>query len=143
VVARGGTVAALAVDLYGLNEHLPADAPLSAYAVPGGGYRAIKASRGTYLLREMLKDLKGRGLLEGEPAEYALHSGRIGGATALQNGGASGTQIQEAGRWRSAAYMVYMRTDRDDEELSSMIWPATVPMPLPPAASPLACAHAP
>jgi hypothetical protein len=141
MVARGGTVAALAKQLYGLHVSLPPKAPLCSYVVPGGGYRTIKASRGTAVLREMLGELKEAGTLEGEPAEYALHSGRIGGASALQDGGASGAQIQEAGRWHSTAYLVYMRSNKDDDELSSMIWPASVPLPA--AACPLACARAP
>jgi hypothetical protein len=43
------------------------------------------------------------------PAQFALHSGRIGGATKLAAQGMSEVQIQRAGRWKSRAFMVYVR----------------------------------
>ena len=43
------------------------------------------------------------------PAHFALHSGRIGGATKLAAQGMSELQIQRAGRWKSRAFMFYMR----------------------------------
>ena len=43
------------------------------------------------------------------PAHFALHSGRIGGATKLAAQGMSELQIQRAGRWKSREFMVYMR----------------------------------
>ena len=44
-----------------------------------------------------------------DPAHFALHLGRIGGATKLAARGMSEFQIQRAGRWKSRAFMVYMR----------------------------------
>ena len=43
------------------------------------------------------------------PAHFALHSGRIGGATKLAAQRMSELQIQRAGRWKSRAFVVYMR----------------------------------
>ena len=43
------------------------------------------------------------------PAHFALHSGRIGGATKLAAQGMSELHIQRAGRWKSRAFMVYVR----------------------------------
>ena len=43
------------------------------------------------------------------PAHFALHSGRIGGATKLAAQGISELQIQRAGRWKSRTFMVFMR----------------------------------
>ena len=43
------------------------------------------------------------------PAHFALHSGRIGGATKLAAQGRSELQIQRAGRWKFRAFMVYVR----------------------------------
>ena len=43
------------------------------------------------------------------PAHFVLHSGWIGGATKLAAQGMSELQIQRAGRWKSRAFMVYMR----------------------------------
>ena len=43
------------------------------------------------------------------PAQFALHSGRIGGATKLAAQGMTELHIQRAGRWKSRAFMVYVR----------------------------------
>lgn len=43
---------------------------------------------------------------------YGAHSLRIGGATALAWTGASGDDIQAAGRWHSSAYLRYLRETR-------------------------------
>ena len=48
------------------------------------------------------------------PEEFALHSGRIGGATKLAAGGASDTVIQREGRWASNAFMRYVRANMED-----------------------------
>ena len=42
-------------------------------------------------------------------AQFALHSGRIGEATKLATQGMSELQLQRAGRWKSRAFMVYVR----------------------------------
>ena len=44
-----------------------------------------------------------------DPMKFALHSGRIGGATQLAAPGLSDLQIQRAGRWNSRAFMTYVR----------------------------------
>ena len=43
------------------------------------------------------------------PAHFALYSGRIGGATKIVAQGMSEMQIQRAGRWKSRAFVVYVR----------------------------------
>lgn len=48
--------------------------------------------------------------------KYALDSGRIGGATQLAKQSASAIHIQRAGRWNSASYMVYVRTDEEGSD---------------------------
>jgi integrase len=40
---------------------------------------------------------------------YSTHSGRIGGATMLWEGGASDAEIKEFGRWRSDTWKIYCR----------------------------------
>ena len=40
------------------------------------------------------------------PAHFAFHSGRIGGATKLATQGMLELQIQRAGRWKSRTFMV-------------------------------------
>lgn len=44
-----------------------------------------------------------------DPQQYALHSEKIEGATHLARSGATAIQIQRAGHWQSAAFMVYVR----------------------------------
>ena len=40
---------------------------------------------------------------------YGTHSGRIGGATMLWEGGASDAEIKELGRWKSESWKIYCR----------------------------------
>ena len=51
--------------------------------------------------------------------QYALHSGRIGGPTQLAAQGASDIQIQRAGRWKSLAFMVYVRAGGEGADFVS------------------------
>lgn len=44
-----------------------------------------------------------------DPAEYALHTGRIVGVTPLAAQGIPELQIQKAGRWKSRAFTAYVR----------------------------------
>ena len=49
------------------------------------------------------------------PQEYALHSLRSGGATALASGGDIAERvIQREGKWRSDAYKPYARNNVED-----------------------------
>ena len=50
------------------------------------------------------------------PEEFALHSGRIGGATRLAGMGASARVIQREERWSSSAFMVYVRANMEDPQ---------------------------
>ena len=53
----------------------------------------------------------------GNPEEYALHSLRIGGASALAAGGpVSQGVIQREGRWKSDAYKLYTRNKTEDSD---------------------------
>ena len=44
-----------------------------------------------------------------DPMQCALHSARIWGATQLAAQGISELQIQRIGRWKSRAFMIYVR----------------------------------
>ena len=55
------------------------------------------------------------------PLQYALHSGRIGGATQLAAQGATNVQIQRAGRWKSLALIVYVRAGGEGAEFVSQV----------------------
>ena len=48
------------------------------------------------------------------PEEFALHSGRIGGATRMAEMGAPPWVIQKQGRWVLQAFMGYMRSNMEN-----------------------------
>ena len=103
----GGQVGAVEIILELLRRHpsLPMDAPLTTRVVEERAVSTTRA-RATAALRLMVASAGG-----GEdPRLYALHSGRIGGATQLAAQGATQTQIQKAGRWKSDSYFVYIQT---------------------------------
>lgn len=56
--------------------------------------------------------------VEADP-KRALHSGRISGATQPTKRGASAIQIQRAGRWISAAFVVYVRAEGEGSDYVS------------------------
>ena len=87
-------------------------APLmQTYSV--AGWRVINRREATHALR-MIVAGAGRDSLQ-----CALHSGRIGGATQLAAQGASNVQIQRADRWKSLAFMVYVRAGGEGAEFFS------------------------
>ena len=103
----GGAVALL-VELLSVHPDLPSAAPLASYrqsenvAVWTYG-QALRA------LREVVAE-SGQ-----DPAEFALHSLRIGGASRLPAGGEMSERvIQREGRWKSDAYKVYTRSSMED-----------------------------
>ena len=80
----------------------------------------------TYYLRRGLsvvaterENREGGGKARLVPEKFALHSGRIGGATRLAAMGASSRVIQREGRWSSSAFMVYVRANMEDPQLVS------------------------
>ena len=56
-----------------------------------------------------------------KPEEFALNSGRIGGAPSLAAKGVSEAIIKEEGRWASDSFLVYVRANRRDPELVSAV----------------------
>ena len=79
----------------------------------GGRWQVISRSEATRVQRVLV------GSLGNDPQQYALHSGRIGGATHLARCGATIIQIQRAGRWKSTAFMVYVRAGGEGAEFVS------------------------
>ena len=63
-----------------------------------------------------------------DPEKFSTHSLRIGGATALAAAGVPDSTIQTLGRWKSLAFLVYIRTSITtlQRALLSMINPGTV-----------------
>ena len=90
------------LDLRDLHPEVRRSAPLMQTCT-ATGWKVITRIVATKALRWMLSSL-GR-----DSTQYALHSGRIGGATQLAAQGASDIQIRRAGRWKSQqAFMVYV-----------------------------------
>lgn len=107
VRARGGAVA-LVVELLSCHATLPDSAPLASYR-SGRAVRVVRYSAALRAVREVVEK-SGR-----NPQEYALHSLRIGGATALASGGDIAERvIQREGKWRSDAYKLYARNNVED-----------------------------
>ena len=100
------------LDLLDLYPTLEGAAPLmQTYFV--AGCRVINRREVTHALRAIVGGV-GR-----DPLQHALHSGRIGGATQLAAQGATNVQIQRAGRWKSLAFMVYVRAGGEGAEFVS------------------------
>ena len=74
---------------------------MQTYSV--AGWRVINRREATHALRVIVGGV-GR-----DPLPYALHSGSIGGATQSAAQGTTNVQIQRAGRWKSLAFMSYVR----------------------------------
>ena len=88
-----------------------------------GGWKVWTRGQATYCLRRGLsvaamaqENSKEGGKARLAPEEFALHSGRIGGATRLAAMGASSRVIQQEGRWSSSAFMVYVRANMEDPQ---------------------------
>lgn len=109
---RGYGALEIILDLLDLYPELSGSAPLMQTRT-ASGWKVISRAVATKALRRMVSSL-GR-----DPAQYALHSGRIGGATQLAAQGASDIQIQRAGRWKSLAFMVYVRAGGEGAEFVS------------------------
>ena len=98
------------------------DLPLMAYR-SHGGWKVWTRGQATYCLRRGLsvmatarEDREEGGKARLVPEEFALHSGRIGGATRLAAMGASSRVIQREGRWSSSAFVVYVRANMEDPQ---------------------------
>jgi len=101
-VTRSGEALKVLLDLLDLHPELGSHAPLMQ-SWAQDRWKVISRAEASRHLRLLVR-VAGR-----DPQKYALHSGRIGGATHLASMGASVIQIQRAGRWKSSAFMVYVR----------------------------------
>ena len=105
------------LELMMLYPSLGVRSPLATYATYADGNRWRVWTRNQ--VTASLRDLVGKqGLV---PGEYALHSGRTGGATRLAAGGVSTMQIQRRGRWKSDAFMMYVRATREEDRVSRVL----------------------
>jgi hypothetical protein len=109
----GGPGDALAV-LAACVRALPAAAgpqqPLMTYQGAGGTLRAVTRGVATALVRQLARY---QATAE-EAALFGTHAMRVGGATTLAHAGVPAEDIKRAGRWRSNAYVVYIRANMAD-----------------------------
>ena len=85
-----------------VHPQLPGEAPVTVPAT-SRGWDFSTRTEGVAALRLMV------GCNGGGPMQFALHSGRIGGATQLEAQGISELPIQHAGRWKSRDFVTYVR----------------------------------
>ena len=96
-VVAGGDAVDLLVELLSCHLFLPPSAPLVAFGCSCGRWSMWTQAQATRALRQVVS---AAGV---QPAEYALHSLRIGGATHLSAGGAGPEVLKREGRWASGA----------------------------------------
>ena len=118
---EGGAVGLL-VELFKMykGSALTGEAPLMSYRGTDG-WGVWSRGRATKCLRKGIARVgerwKGEGRGAGArliPEEFALHSGRIGGATRLAARRVPEAVIKKEGRWSSDAFMVYVRANMED-----------------------------
>ena len=80
----------------------PAEAPLTARSTPLG-WKLFSRTEAVAALRFMV------GRIGRDHMQFALHSGKIVGATQLASQGISELQTQRAERWKSRAFMTYVK----------------------------------
>ena len=90
------------VELLDAHPRFPGGAHLTTRCT-ASGWKVITRTEAVVALR-MMAASAGK-----NPAQFALHSGRIGEATKLAAQGMPELEIQRAGRWKSWAFMVYVR----------------------------------
>ena len=90
------------VELLDDHPRLPGGTPLMTRRT-ASGWRVITWTEAVVALR-MMAASAGK-----NPAQFALHTGRIGEPTELAAQGMTELHIQRAGRWKSRASMVYVR----------------------------------
>lgn len=119
---EGGGAVGLLVELFSMysSGELKGEAPLMAFRGEEG-WRVWSRGQATQCLRSGIADVGGKWRVEGRgagarliPEEFALHSGRIGGATRLAAKRVPEAVIKKEGRWSSDAFMVYVRANMED-----------------------------
>jgi hypothetical protein len=89
---------------------------MAYYTTKKGGKKEIgivKREEAVEVLRNMLREVEVR---EEDIKDYALHSGRVGGATAMLAANIAAESIMRAGCWKSLAFLAYLRDTKEEEE---------------------------
>ena len=90
------------LELLAVHPQLPGGAPLTT-RLTSRGWKSLTRTEAVAVFR-LIVGSSGR-----DPAQFALHSGITGGATQLEAQGVPERQIQRAGRWKSRAFVAYIR----------------------------------
>jgi hypothetical protein len=116
-VTRSGTALAILLYLLQLDGEISDKAPLMAYneytttqGVTTRKQRIVTCKMATASLQHMITATD----TSKQAKQYTLHSGRIGGATALAASGLPDSAIKAAGRWKSNAFERYVRPSREE-----------------------------
>ena len=107
----GGSAGAfeLLLDLLDVHPFLEGVSPLMVRLTPQD-WKAFRRTEAVAALRLMIAS-SGR-----DPALYASHSGRIGGASQLAAQGLSELQTHRVGKWKSRVFMSYVREGGEGPE---------------------------
>ena len=119
---RANGAVELMLELFGIygSEGLSATAPLMVHRREGK-WEVWQRRKATEQMRKGIRAVSKMWPKEGKgaraklkPEEFALHSGRIGGATRLAAKGVPEAVIKKEGRWSSNAFMAYVRANMQD-----------------------------
>lgn len=98
----------LVQDIFSALPTLDPQYPLMTVRGDGGALRAITCGEATRMVKALA-------VLQGQdPDLFGTHSMRVGGATTLAHAGEPARIIKKAGRWRSDAFMIYVRDNMAD-----------------------------
>lgn len=129
VKKEGGGAVDLMLELLSIYEGRGVDdkSPLMAYT-GGSKWEVWRREEATRRMRGGIQVVARKWSEEGRgagarlnPKEFALHSGRIGGATRLAARGVPEAVIKKEGRWASDSFLVYVRANMRDPELVSAV----------------------
>jgi hypothetical protein len=106
-VQRGGTALRLVLELLDMFPSLPLSAPLTTYVDVLTGEQVV-VSRAV-ARKALVAMARAGGVEEEEAKRYQLHSGRIGGATAMAAKNLSPAAIMIGGRWAGDSWRDYVQ----------------------------------
>jgi hypothetical protein len=113
VVQHSGEALHILLHLLQLDTTISNTAPLMSYTDSTNRATVVKTVT-SKLATSYLRHMVSAAGQSARASNYTLHSGRIGGATALAAAGVADSAIMAAGRWKSDAYLRYIRPTRQD-----------------------------
>jgi hypothetical protein len=118
VVQHGGDALHILLHLLQLDTTISNTAPLMSYTESTDSATVVKTVT-SKLATSYLRYMVSAAGQSARATNYTIHSGRIGGATALAAAGVADSAIMAAGRWKSDAYLRYIRPTRQDAAVAA------------------------